>query len=108
MREPRGVVVWEEETVERSDDLVLVIEGVWDMEGRLERGLAVEVEGDCGAGEEQREELRVDSRLSLLMLGSKEGLGAVASVTIFIPLLVLVLAGMNKVCCLFAAGTAIR
>jgi len=105
VREPRGVVVWEE-TRERSVDLLLAIEGVWDIDGRLDLGLAVD--GERGAGEELRDELRGESRLSLLMLGSKEGLDTLARVTILMPLLVLVLAGMNSVVCLFAAGTAIR
>lgn len=43
-----------------------------------------------------------------LTLGSREGTGAVAKVTILMPLLVLVLAGMNSVVWLLAAGTAIR
>ena len=65
--------------------------------------LELVVESEGGAGEE----LRGESMLSLLMLGSREGTGAVASVTILIPLLVLVLAGMNSVVWLLAAGTAI-
>lgn len=102
MREPRGVVDWEEEV-----DLVLVMEGVWVMEGRLLRGLAVD--GEWGVGDELLEEdFFEESRLSLLMLGSRDGFGASANVTILMPLLVLVLAGMNSVVLLSAAGTAIR
>ena len=87
-------------------DLVLLMEGVWWMDVMLERGL--DVDGECGVGEEFREELRGESRLSLLKLGSKDGLGAVARVTILMPRLVLVLAGMKSVVCLFSAGMAMR
>jgi len=66
------------------------------------------VEGDCGAGDELLDELRGESMLSLLMLGSRDGFPARAKVRILMPLLVLVLAGMNSVVCLSAAGIAIR
>ena len=46
--------------------------------------------------------------LNLLRLGGGVGTGAVARVMILMPLLVLVLAGMKRVVCLLAAGTAIR
>lgn len=104
MRDPRGVVDWEEAR-EGSVDLELALEGIWDREGKLDRGLAVE--GDCGVGDELLDELRGESMLSLLMLGSWDGLPARAKVRILMPLLVLVLAGMNSVVCLSAAGTAI-
>jgi len=105
VREPRGVVDWEEAN-EGSVDLELAMEGVWDTEGKLDLGLAVE--GDCGAGDELLDELRGESMLSLLMLGSRDGFPARAKVRILMPLLVLVLAGMNSVVCLSAAGIAIR
>lgn len=75
---------------------VLAMEGVWEMVGMLDRVLAV-VEGDLGAGEELRDELRGESMWSLLRLGSRAGFGAIAKVTIFMPLLVEVLAGINRV-----------
>ena len=66
--------------------------------------LELAIEGDLGAGEL----LRGESMLSLLRLGVTEGTGAVARVMILMPRLVLVLAGMKRVVCLLAAGTAIR
>ena len=99
------MVVWEDMR-EGFADVLLAFEGIWEIEARLDLGLAVV--GVRDAGEELRDELRGESMLSLLMLGSMDGLGAVERVTIFIPRLVLVLAGMKSVCCLFAAGTAIR
>ena len=100
-REPRGVVVWEEAT-EGSADGTLDTEDVW--EARVVDDLELAMDGDLGVGEP----LRGESMLSLLRLGVDEGTGAVARVIILIPLLVLVLAGMKRVVCLFAAGTAIR
>ena len=90
VREPRGVVVWEE-VREGEGSMVweLAVEGV----GGREIDLELVVEGEWETGEE----LRGESMLSLLMLGSREGTGAVARVTILMPLLVLVLAGMNRV-----------
>ena len=92
MREPRGVVVWEEarEGV-GSSEWELAVEGVGRIEGIVD--LELVVEGDWETGEE----LRGESMLSLLMLGSREGTGAVAKVTILMPLLVLVLAGIKRV-----------
>ena len=91
MREPRGVVVWEEvREGEGSRVWELADEGVG---GREIVDLELVVEGDLETGEE----LRGESMLNLLMLGSREGTGAVAKVTILMPLLVLVLAGMNRV-----------
>ena len=91
MREPRGVVVWEEVSEgEGSRVWELAVEGVG---GREMVDLELVFEGDWETGEE----LRGESMLSLLMLGSREGTGAVAKVTILMPLLVLVLAGMNRV-----------
>jgi len=104
VRDPRGVVDWEEAR-EGSVDLELALDGIWDREGKLVFGLAVEV--DFGAGDELLDELRGESMLSLLRLGSWDGMPAKAKVRILMPLLVLVLAGMNSVVCLFAAGTAI-
>lgn len=98
------MVDWEEAN-DGSVDLELAVEGIWDKEGKLD--LVLTVEGDCGAGDEVLDELRVESLLSLLMLGSRDGFPAKAKVTILMPLLVLVLAGMNNVVCLSAAGTAI-
>lgn len=72
-----------------------------DLELAMEGDLG---EGDLGAGEL----LLGESMLNLLRLGVLEGTGAVASVMILMPLLVLVLAGMKRVVCLLAAGTAIR
>ena len=114
VREPRGLVFWEELDVrEGGREAVLGMEEACDMETELvadgvwEIGDVVDVklvvEGDLEAGEE----LRGESMLSLLMLGSSDGTGAVAKVTILMPLLVLVLAGMNRVVWLLAAGTLI-
>lgn len=100
VREPRGVVVWEDST-EGSADGAVDIEDV--CEARVVEDLELAIEGDLGAGEP----LRGESMLNLLRLGATEGAGAVARVIILMPLLVLVLAGMNRVVCLFAAGTAI-
>ena len=100
-REPRGVVVWEEAT-ERSADGALDTEDVW--EARVVDDLELAMDGDLGTGEP----LRGESMLSVLRLGAGEGTGAVARVMILMPLLVLVLAGMKSVVCLFAAGTAMR
>lgn len=66
------MVDWEE-VIEGSVDLELAMEGVWEMEGRLDLGLAVD--GDWRAGEELLDELRGESMLSLLILGSRDGLG---------------------------------
>lgn len=41
MRDPRGAVV-KEEMSEGLADLLLEFEGTWDIEGRLDLGLAVE------------------------------------------------------------------
>ena len=62
------------------------------------------MEGDLGPGEE----LRGESRLRLEMLGAGDGTGAGVRETTLTPLLVLVVAGMNSVVWLFAAGTAMR
>jgi hypothetical protein len=74
--------------------------------------LRLAVEGDSGTGDVLRGESMLNLPtlllMLLLMLGSREGTGAVARVTILMPLLVLVLAGMNSVVWWFAAGTAIR
>ena len=92
VREPRGVVVWEEvREGEESSVWKLAVEGVCGREAIVD--LELVVEGDCETGEE----LRGGSMLSLLMLGSREGTGAAAKVTILMPLLVLVLAGMKRV-----------
>lgn len=88
VREPRGVVVWEDAT-EGSADGALDIEDVW--EAKVVDDLELAIDGDLGTGEP----LRGESMLSLLRLG--EGTGAVARVMILIPLLVLVLAGMKSV-----------
>lgn len=101
VREPRGVVVWEDATDESADG-TLDIEDVY--EARVVDDLELAIEGDLGVGEP----LRGESILNLLRLGVTEGTGAVARVMILMPLLVLVLAGMNSVVCLLAAGTAIR
>ena len=101
VREPRGVVVWEEAT-EGSADGALDIEDVY--EANVVDDLELDIEGDFGVGEL----LRGESMLNLLRLGVIEGTGAVARVMILIPLLVLVLAGMKRVVCLLAAGTDIR
>ena len=101
VREPRGVVVWEDAT-EGSADGTLDIEDVY--EARVVEDLELAIEGDLGVGEP----LRGESILNLLRLGVMGGTGAVARVMILMPLLVLVLAGMNSVVCLLAAGTAIR
>ena len=101
VREPRGVVAWEEAT-EVSADGALDTEDVY--EAKVVEDLELVIEGDLGAGEP----LRGESMLNLLRLGVDEGTGAVARVMILMPLLVLVLAGMKRVVCLFAAGTAMR
>ncbi len=101
VREPRGVVVWEEAT-EGSADGALDIEDVY--EANVVDDLELEIEGDLGVGEL----LRGESMLNLLRLGVMEGTGAVARVMILMPLLVLVLAGMKRVVCLLAAGTDMR
>lgn len=101
VREARGVVAWEE-TTEGSADGALDTEDVY--EANVVDDLELVIEGDLGAGEP----LRGESMLNLLRLGVDEGTGAVARVMILMPLLVLVLAGMNRVVCLFAAGTAMR
>lgn len=103
VREPRGVVVWEE-TTEGSADGALDTEDVYEANVVEDLELAIEIEGDLGAGEP----LRGESMLNLLRLGVDEGTGAVARVMILMPLLVLVLAGMKRVVCLLAAGTAMR
>ena len=92
VREPRGVVVWEEvrEGV-GSRVMELAVEGIRGTEAMVD--LELVVEGDWETGEE----LRGESMLSLLRLGSREGTGAAAKVTILMPLLVLVLAGMKRV-----------
>ena len=100
-REPRGVVVWEDD-VEGSADGTLDMEDV--KEAKVVEDLELAMEGDLGVGEP----LRGESMLSLLRLGVGGGRGAMGNVMIFIPLLVLVLAGMKRVVCLLAAGTAIR
>ena len=88
--EPRGVVVWEDAS-EGSADLELAIEGVCDRVGVEDP--EPNVEGDRGT----EESLWGGSMLSLLRLGSRDGMGAFDRVTILIPLLVLVLAGMKRV-----------
>ena len=91
-REPRGGVGWEEvRDGVGSRVWELTVEGVCGMEAIVD--LELVVEGDWETGEE----LRGESMLSLLMLGSREGIGAAARVTILMPLLVLVLAGMKRV-----------
>ena len=101
VREPRGVVIWEEAT-EGSADGALDTEDVY--EANVVDDLELEIEGDLGVGEL----LRGESILNLLRLGVMEGTGAVARVMILMPLLVLVLAGIKRVVCLLAAGTDIR
>ena len=101
VREPRGVVVWEDAT-DGSADGTLDIEDVYD--ARVVEDLELATEGDLGVGEL----LRGESMFKLLRLGVMEGTGAVAKVIILMPLLVLVLAGMKSVVCLSAAGMAIR
>lgn len=101
VRDPRGAVVWEEAIVGSADGS-LDIEEVY--EANVIEDLELAIEGDLGAGEP----LRGESMLNLLRLDVDEGTGAVARVMILMPLLVLVLAGMKRVVCLFAAGTAMR
>ena len=100
-REPRGVVDWED-AIDGSADGTLDMEDV--KEAKVVEDLELAIEGDLGVGEP----LRGESMLSLLRLGVGVGTGDVGSVMILIPLLVLVLAGMKRVVCLLAAGTAIR
>lgn len=101
VREPRGVVDWEDAT-EGSADGTLDNEDV--KEAKVVDDLELAMEGDLGVGEL----LSGESMLNWLRLGVEVGTGAVARVTILIPLLVLVLAGIKSVFCLLAAGTAIR
>lgn len=101
VREPRGVVVWED-AIDGSADGALDVEDACD--AKVVDDLELAIEGDLGAGEL----LRGESMLNLLRLGVTEGTGAVGKVMIFMPLLVLVLAGIKRVVCLLAAGTAIR
>lgn len=84
------MAVWEEAT-EGSADLELAIDGVCETVGVEDLELTLEAE--CRAGEP----LRGESMLNLLRLGSGESIGAFDKVTILIPLLVLVLAGMKRV-----------
>ena len=100
-REPRGAVVWEDAT-EGSAEGTLDNEDVY--EARVVEDLELAMEGDLGVGEP----LRGESMLNLLRLGVEVRAGVVANVMILIPRLVLVLAGMKRVVCLLAAGTAIR
>lgn len=102
-REPRGAVVWEDAT-EGSADGALDVEDVKEAKVVEDRELAIEGEGGAG------DPLRGESMLNLLRLGVGVivGAGVVARVMILMPLLVLVLAGMKRVVCLLAAGTAIR
>ena len=100
-REPRGAVVCEDAT-EGSAEGTLDNEDV--NEARVVDDLELAMEGDLRVGES----LRGESMLNLLRLGVSVGVGVVAKVTILIPLLVLVLAGMKSVVCLLAAGTAMR
>lgn len=100
VKEPRGRVDWED-AIEGSAEGTLDNEDV--NEAIVVDDLELAMEGDFGVGEP----LRGESMLSLLRLGVV-GRGGEASVTILIPLLVLVLAGMKRVVCLLAAGTAIR
>ena len=110
MRDPRGVVVCEEARDGSVDfvEVVLAMDGVWEEEVMLVERVLLVVAGDIGGGEELREELRGESMWRPARLDSGVGFGAVIRVTIFMPLLVLVLAGMKSVVCLSAAGTAIR
>ena len=70
-------------------------------------------EGDLGAGElllepfREPECERVGCKVMVLMLGIREGIGAVDREMILIPLLVLVAAGMKSVVLLSSAGMAI-
>ena len=101
VKEPRGRVDWEDATEGSA-------EGTFDNEdvneARVVDDLELAMEGDLGVGDV----LRGESMLNWLRLGVEAGSGVVARVTILIPLLVLVLAGMKRVVCLLAAGTAIR
>ena len=100
-REPRGAVDWEDAT-EGSAEGTLDNEDV--KEARVVDDLELAMEGDLRVGEP----LRGESKRNLRRLGVSVGAGVVAKVTILMPLLVLVLAGMKSVVCLLAAGTAIR
>ena len=100
-REPRGAVDCEDAT-EGSADGTLDKEDV--NEARVVDDLELAMEGDLGVGEP----LRGESMLNRLRLGVRVGTGVVANVTILMPRLVLVLAGMKRVVCLLAAGTAMR
>ena len=77
--------------MEGSVDFVLAIDGVCEIVGFENPESTVEIERREG------EPLRGESMLSLLRLGSRVGKGALDRVTILIPLLVLVLAGMKSV-----------
>ena len=88
--------------MEGSAEWELLTEGVWDSVGSVDLELVGEEDWEIG------DELRGESMLSLLRLGSREGTGAVVKVTILMPLLVVVLAGINRVVWLSAAGIAIR
>lgn len=110
VREPLGVVDWEEAidgSMEGAIDGALEVDEACGSEGIVDMLLATE--GDEGAGEPLlevplrgeafREELRdweLSPRLAMLDTGDVTG-GAAARETIFMPLLVLVLAGMNNV-----------
>lgn len=100
VKDPRGRVDWEDAT-EGSAEGTLDNEDV--NEARVVDDLELAMEGDLGVGEP----LRGESMLRLLRLGVV-GMGVLARVTILIPLLVLVLAGMKRVVCLLAAGMAMR
>ena len=86
-------------------EVELAVEGLCASDGLLEVVLARE--GDWGTGEPLLERFRGESMPRLVMLGIGDGTGAVAKVTILMPLLVLVLAGMNRLVWLFAAGIPI-
>lgn len=96
VKEPRGVVLWRLGT-EVFVDATDAIEGVWEE-------LGVDVVEGCDSLELLYEETgeRV-GELSKIMVDR-----GMARVTIFTPLLVLVLAGMKRVVCWFGAGIEIR
>lgn len=105
-----------EASVDGAIDVALVVEDACWRDGMDDIVLATE--GDEGAGDPLlevprcgdafRDELReCELRPRLAILETGEGTGTVARDTIFMPLLVLVLAGMNSVVLLSGPGMAI-
>ena len=92
--------------MEGARDGALEIDDAFGSEGTVDTMLAAEGDGGVGdplrevplRGDACREELREgESRFMLAMLGIGDGAGAAARETIFMPLLVFVLAGMKRV-----------